>query len=185
MMPKKNRYKELCEAYDHGVKECDNYRKECREFVQELKSALLDYLQCPETKLFMFQPTNGFMFKSHVMQGDAFDTEFGEGGTALIGFAMNVNQDEHEDKFFTFIIVFKKYEKEFHFRMIEDDEEFTTEDDGIVDFCEHIFKISQKSLSERLAIFLESPEEETAPIGFKVAEVEKKNTPKRRASDKP
>lgn len=167
-MPKKNRYKELCEAYDHGVHECDTYRKDCREFVQELKSGLMDYLQCPETKIFMFPPTQGFVFKSHVIQGDAFDTEFVENGYALIGFAINVNAEELEDKFFTVVVIFKKIGKEFHFSILDDDADYSTESDGIIDFCEHIFKVSIKSLNERLGIFLESPNEESAPIGFKV-----------------
>ncbi|GAB4271973.1 MAG: hypothetical protein Kow0029_10170 [Candidatus Rifleibacteriota bacterium] len=167
-MPKKNRYKELCEAYDKGVEDCNNYRRECREFVQELKSALVEYLQCPETKIFMYQATRGFVFKSHLIQGDAFDTEFIDNGLALIGFAINVNDDDLEDKFFTIVIQFKKIGQEFHFGIIDDDKEFTTENDGIIDFCDYFFKISLKTLRERLTIFLESPSEESAPIGFKV-----------------
>jgi hypothetical protein len=167
-MTRKSRYKELCDAYEKGVRDCDLYRKECREFVQDLRSALAEYLRCPETKLYMFQPTRGFVFRSHVIQGDAFDTEFAENGTALIGFALNVNDEELEDKFFTFIVLFKKKDKEFFFSILDDEEEFSTENDGIVDFCEHIFKVSLKNLNERLAIFLESPTEESSPIGFKV-----------------
>lgn len=167
-MTRKNRYKELCEAYEHGVQECDTYRRECREFVQELKSALVDFLQCPDTKVFMFQPTRGFVFKSHVIQGDALDTEFVENGFALIGFAINVNANELEDKFFTVVVIFKKIGSEFHFSLLDDDNDFSTHEDGLIDFCEYIFNVSKRSLDERLNIFLESPSEESAPIGFKV-----------------
>jgi len=167
-MTRKNHYKELCDAYDRGVKECDKYRHDCREFVHELKSAIIEFLQCPDTKLYLFPPSRGFVFRSHTLQGDALDTEFVENGQALIGFALNVNDKDIEDKFFTFIITFKKIGKDFHFGIIEDENEFTTENDGIMDFCEYVFNISIKNLNERLAIFLESPLEESAPIGFKV-----------------
>jgi hypothetical protein len=172
-MTRKNRYKELCEAYSKGVTDCDKYRRECREFVQDLRSALVEFFQCPDTKVFMFQPTKGFIFKSHVLQGDAFDTEFAENGTALIGFAINANHEEAENKFFTFIILFKKKGEVFRFSLLDDKEEFTSEEDGIVDFCEHIFNISVKSLKERLTYFLQSPEEEMAPIGFKIQQEKK------------
>ena len=167
-MPKKNRYKDLCHAYDEGVEECNLYRKECRDFVQELKTALIAYLQCPETKIFMFQPTKGFVFKSHVLQGDVFDTEFAENGTALIGFALNVNDKDIQDKFFTFIVLFKKIGDEFHFSVLDDEKEFKSQDKGIEEFCEYLYSIALKNLKERLDIFLESPAEESAPIGFKV-----------------
>ncbi len=167
-MTRKSHYKELCEAYDRGVESCDRYRRECREFVQDLKSALVEYLQCPDTKIYMFPPSRGFIFRSHILQGDALDTEFADNGLALIGFALNVNHDDLEDKFFTLIVTFKKIGKEFHFGLIEDEKEFTTESDGVIDFCEYLFKLSLKSLNDRLAIFLESPMEESAPIGFKV-----------------
>jgi hypothetical protein len=167
-MTRKNRYKELCTAYDNGVESCDQYRRECREFVQDLRSAIIEYLQCPDTKVFLFQPTRGFVFKSHVLQGDAFDTEFAENGTALIGFAINANDKELEDKFFTFIVLFKKKGEDFYFSLLDDAEDYTTKDDGIIDFCEHVFNVSVKSLNERLSFFLQSPEEEVAPIGFKI-----------------
>lgn len=167
-MTRKSHYRELCEAYDRGVAECDDYRKECREFVQELRTALIDYLQCPDTKVYLFPPSRGFIFRSHILQGDALDTEFAENGVALIGFAINVNDDDLEDKFFTLIIGFKKVGNDFRFSILEDEKEFSSANDGIIDFCEYIFKISLKSLNERLAIFLESPLEESAPIGFKV-----------------
>lgn len=167
-MTRKNHYRELCEAYDRGVTECDTYRKECRDFVQELRTAIIEYLQCPDTKLYLFPPSRGFVFRSHILQGDALDTEFADNGVALIGFALNVNDDELDDKFFTFIVGFKKIGPDFHFSLLDDEKEFSSENDGIIDFCQYLFKISLKSLNDRLAIFLESPLEESAPIGFKV-----------------
>lgn len=166
-MPRKTKYKELCDAYDTGVDACNNYRKECREFVQDLRTSIIETLSCPDTKIFMFQPSKGFIFKSHVIQGDAFDTEFGDNGTAIIGFALNVNNDL-QDKFFTFLVIFKKIEDKFHFSIIDDDEEFVSTSDGFIKFGEHMFQIAFKNLSERLAIFLESPDEKSAPIGFRV-----------------
>lgn len=167
-MTKKSFYRELCEAYDRGIAECDSYRKECRDFVQDVRNALVEYLQCPDTKVYLYPPSRGFIFRSHILQGDALDTEFADNGVALIGFALNVNHDNLDDKFFTFIVAFKKVGKDFHFSLIDDEKEFSTENDGIVDFCEYLYKISLKSLNDRLAIFLESPMEESAPIGFKV-----------------
>ena len=167
-MPKKNKYKALCQAYKTGVEECNNYRKECREFAQELRSSLIETLNCRETKVFMFQPTQGFIFKSSRLQGDAFDTEFADNGVALIGFAINVNGDDPEDKFFTFIVTFTKEKEHFIFKILDDEKEFDSKEDDVTDFCEHIFEVAQKNLSERLKIFLKSPTEESAPIGFKV-----------------
>ena len=166
-MTRKTKYQELCKAYDKGVEACNNYRHECREFVQELRSSIIDTLSCSDTKVFMFQPSKGFVFKSHVIQGDVFDTEFGDSGTAIIGFAINVNK-ELQDKFFTFLVIFKKIEDKFRFSIIDDDKEFVSTNDGFIDFGEHMFHVAFKNLSERLAIFLESPGEKSAPIGFRV-----------------
>lgn len=166
-MPKKNKYKELCAAYDVGVEACDNYRRECREFVQELRASIIETLGCLETKIFMFQASKGFVFRSHVIQGDALDTEFGDGGTAIIGFSINVNQDLH-DKFFTFLVIFKKIDNDFHFQIIDDEEEFVNSSDGFSNFGKRLFYVAYKNLSERLQIFLKSPDEVSAPIGFKV-----------------
>ena len=167
-MSKKTKYKQLCEAYQKGVEECDQYRKACREFVVDLRGTLLETFQCPETKIFMFPPTHGFVFKSSRIQGDAYDTEFADNGVALIGFAINANLDSHDDKFFTFIVTFKKTQEKITCQILDDDKEFSNADDGLVDFCEHIFKLAHKNLSERLKVFLQSPDEESAPIGFRV-----------------
>ena len=166
-MSRKSKYKELCHAYDIGVEACDNYRRECRECVQELRASIIETLGCLDTKIFMFQPSKGFVFKSHIIQGDAFDTEFGDHGTAIIGFAINLNLDL-QDKFFTFLVILKKVEDKFHFHIIDDEVEFINTADGFANFGEHLFQISKKNLSERLNIFLESPEEKSSPIGFRV-----------------
>lgn len=167
MMPRKNRYKQLCAAYDKGVEECNEYRRECREFVADLRNSIIESIGCPETKVFMFTPSTGFEYKGHMIQGDAFDTEFGENGTAGIGFAINVNDDDPDDKFFTFIVIFKKSGNEIHFN-IDEEKEFASTLDGINDFCDYLFEVAQKNLAGRLANFLQSPLNENKPIGFKV-----------------
>jgi len=166
-MTRKNNYKELCAAYDIGVEACDNYRRQCREFVQELRASIIESLGCLETKIFMFQASKGFVFRSHVIQGDAFDTEFGDGGTAIIGFSINVNHDL-QDKFFTFMVIFKQIDGKFHFHIIDDEAEFINTADSFADFGEHLFGIAYHNLAERLQNFLESPDEVSAPIGFRV-----------------
>ena len=171
-MTKRSKYKMLCEAYDQGVEACNEYRKECREFIQDLRGCIIEYLGCPETKLFMYQPTKGFIFKSHIIQGDSYDTEFGDKGTALIGFALNVNNVDLNNKFFTFLVVLKRTENKMVFGILEEEKEFAATHDGINHFCEYLFKVSQKSLRERLDNFLESPEEKAAPIGFRVKQAD-------------
>lgn len=165
-MPRRNRYKQLCEAYDRGVAECNQYRRECREFVHDLRNCILESLNCPETKIFMFPPSTGFVFNSQSLQGDALDTEFGENGTAAIGFAINVNDDDLEEKFFTFLVIFKKTGSKIIFS-VDDDKEFVNSNDGINDFCDYLFEISRKNLLGRLDNFLQSPREENTPIGFR------------------
>jgi hypothetical protein len=168
-MPRKNRYKTLCEAYDKGVSACNEYRRECYEFVNDLRSAVIESLNCPETKVYMFPPSTGFDFKSQQLKGDAFDTEFGENGTAGIGFAINVNNEALEEKFFHFIIVFKKNGNQITFN-IDDEKEFVNSHDGINDFCDYLFEVAQKNLANRLAEFLQSPMNTNKPIGFKIEE---------------
>ncbi|GAB1353958.1 MAG TPA: hypothetical protein PLK28_07325 [Candidatus Rifleibacterium sp.] len=173
-MPRKNRYKQLCEAYDRGVAECSQYQKECREFVQEIRTAILEYLNCPDPKLFMFTPSSGFVYNNQSLQGDALDTEFGENGTAAIGFAINVNDDDLQEKFFTFLLIFRKTGSKIIFN-IDDDREFVNSNEGINEFCDYLFEIAQKNLLGRLDNFLQSPEKMNAPIGFRPeAETQKK-----------
>jgi hypothetical protein len=171
-MTKKSKYKMLCEAYEQGVESCNEYRKECREFIQDLRGCIIEHLGCPETKLFMYQPTKGFIFKSHIIQGDSYDTEFGDKGTALIGFALNVNDAAIENKFFTFLVVLKRIEDKMIFGILDEDKDFDATPEGSSEFCEYLFEVSQKSLQGRLENFLESPEEKAAPIGFKVKQAE-------------
>ncbi len=166
-MPKRNRYKLLCEAYDRGVAECDQYRHECHEFVHDLRNSVIESINCVETKVFMFSPSTGFAYKSQMIQGDAHDTEFGENGTAAIGFAINVNGDDLEEKFFTFMVIFKKAGSKIRFN-IDDEKDFTNNNEGINEFCEYLFEVAQKNLLGRLTNFLQSPGEENTPIGFRV-----------------
>ena len=166
-MPRRNRYKMLCEAYDRGVAECDQYRLECREFVHELRNSIVESLNCAETKVFMFSPSTGFSYNNQTIQGDALDTEFGENGTAAIGFAINVNGDDLEEKFFTFLVIFKKAGSKIRFN-IDEEKEFVNSNDGVTDFCDYLFEVAQGNLLRRLSNFLQSPGEENTPIGFKV-----------------
>lgn len=166
-MSRHNRYKILCEAYDRGVAECDQYRHECYEFVHDLRNSVIESLNCVETKVFMFSPSTGFAYKSQMIQGDAHDTEFGENGTAAIGFAINVNGDDLEEKFFTFMVIFKKAGSKIRFN-IDDDKEFVNSNEGINEFCDYLFEIAQKNLLGRLTNFLQSPGEENTPIGFRM-----------------
>ncbi len=180
-MTRKSNYAKLCDAYDDGVEACNEYRKECRDFVQELRTAIVESLGCPEGKVFMFQPSKGFVFKSRVIRGDAFDTEFADNGRAVIGFAINVNNLDLQDKFFTFIVIFKKVSDKIQFHIADDeDKKFYNTTEGINDFCHHLYKVAFKNLSERLKIFLQSPYEESAPIGFQVSgNIETKASPKK------
>ena len=166
-MPRHNRYKQLCEAYDRGVEECNQYRRECHEFVTELRSCIVESLNCPDTKIFMFPPSNGFVFNSQSLQGDALDTEFGENGSAAIGFAINVNGNDLEEKFFTFVLIFKKTGSKIIFS-IDDDKEFVNDNEGINGFCHYLFEVARKNLLGRLDNFLQSPLDENKPIGFKL-----------------
>lgn len=168
-MPRKNRYKQLCAAYEKGVLECNEYRRDCYEFVNELRNSIIESLNCPETKVYLFPPSTGFDFKSQQIKGDAFDTEFGENGTAGIGFAINVNDEDLDEKFFNFIIVFKKNGHKITFN-IDDEKEFENSLDGINDFCDYLFTVAHKNLAGRLANFLQSPFSENKPIGFKIEE---------------
>ena len=162
----KSKYKQLCEAYDFGIKECNNYCKECRDFVQELKNNILDYLGCHETKLFMYPPSTGFIYNNQTLQGDSLDTEFGENGQAAIGFALNVNGNDLEEKFVTFIIVFKKIDNKISFS-VDDEKDFWNTHEGIEKFCDYLFEVANDNLKNRLQNFLKSPESANKPIGFK------------------
>ncbi len=172
-MPRRNRYKQLCEAYDRGVTECSQYQQECREFVQEIRTAIIESLNCPETKVFMFPPSSGFVYNSQSLQGDALDTEFGENGTAAIGFAINVNDNDLQEKFFTFMIVFKKTGSKILFS-VDDEREFVNNNEGINDFCEYLFEVARRNLLGRLDNFLQSPKDMNTPIGFKPQDEAKK-----------
>lgn len=163
----KSKYLQLCEAYQLGIDECDAYRKECREFVHDMKNHIMEGLGCLETKVFMFPPSTDFVFNSQTLHGDAFDTEFGENGMAAIGFAINVNSDLLEERFFTFIIMFKKVAGEIIFN-VDDNKEFKNTPEDICDFCEYLFEIAHKNLSNRLKNFLQSPDAENKPIGFRL-----------------
>lgn len=164
---KTNKYKQLCDAYKKGIKECDAYTKECREFVHDIKNYIMESLYCPETKIFMFPPSSGFVFNTQTLRGDALDTEFGENGTAAIGFAINVNGNDLEERFFTFILIFKKVDNKISFN-IDDEKDFYNTPDGIIDFCEYLFEVAHKSLSNRLKNFLQSPHTLNKPIGFRL-----------------
>lgn len=164
---KGNKYKTLCEAYKKGVEECDSYRKECREFVHDIKNSIMESLNCPETKVFMFSPSSGFVFNNQTLQGDCFDTEFGENGTAAIGFAINVNGDDLEEKFFNFILIFKKIDSQISLN-IDDERDFYDTPEGIENFCNYLFEMAQNSLENRLKKFLQSPNTSDKPIGFRM-----------------
>ena len=166
-MHRRSKYKQLCEAYGLGVEECNQYRSECREFVHDLRNSLIESLTCPETKVFMFSPSTGFVFNSQSLPGDALDTEFGENGTAAIGFAINVNNDDLEEKFFNFLVVFKKAGSKIIFNL-DDDNEFVNSNEGINEFCDYLFEVARKNLLGRLNNFLQSPLTVNNPIGFKL-----------------
>lgn len=166
-MPRRNRYKQLCEAYDSGVEECNQYRRECYEFVQDLRNAISESLNCAETKIFMFPPSTDFVFNGHSLQGDAHDTEFGENGSAAIGFAINVNDGDLEEKFFNFVVIFKKAGSKIVFS-IDEEKEFANSNEGINDFCDYLFEVARKNLLGRLQNFLQSPLDQNTPIGFKL-----------------
>ena len=150
MARRENRYKKLCEAFDIGIKECRDYQQECRDFVHELKNSIIESLGCPETKVFMFPPSTGFIPEGGHLHGDEFDTEFGENGTAAIGFAINVN-----GKSITF--------------NVDDNKDFKNTPEGVKDFCDYLFKEAEKNLLGRLKNFLLSPEDASKPIGFRMA----------------
>ena len=168
MARRENRYKKLCEAFDIGIKECRDYQQECRDFVHELKNSIVESLGCPETKVYMFPPSTGFIPEGGHLHGDEFDTEFGENGTAAIGFAINVNGKSLEEKFFTFLIVFKKSGANITFN-VDDNKDFKNTPDGVKEFCDYLFKEAEKNLLGRLKNFLLSPEEASKPIGFRMA----------------
>jgi hypothetical protein len=164
---KTTKYNSLCEAYQFGIEECDLYRKECREFVHDMKNHIMESLNCPETKIFMFSPSGNFVFNSQTLQGDALDTEFGENGMAAIGFAINVNGEHLEERFFTFILMFKKVDGEFVFN-VDDNKDFKNEHEDICKFCDYLYEIAHKNLTNRLKNFLQSPDAENKPIGFRL-----------------
>ena len=168
MARKENRYKKLCDAYDLGIKECNEYQKECRDFVHELKNSIVESLGCPETKVFLFPPSTGFMKEGGHLRGDEFDTEFGENGTAAVGFAINVNGKSLEEKFFTFLIVFKKSGSIITFN-VDDNKDFKNTPEGVSEFCDYLYKEAEKNLLGRLKNFLQSPDETSKPIGFRLA----------------
>lgn len=161
-------YKKLCEAYDLGIKDCQAYQKECRDFVHELRHCIIESLGCPETKIFMFPPSVGFVPEGSRDHGDEFDTEFGENGTAAIGFAINVNDRDIQEKFFTFLIVFKKSDSKITFN-VDDNKDFKNTPEGIKEFCDYLYKEAEKNLLGRLKNFLQSPEETSKPIGFRAS----------------
>ena len=168
MAQRKNRYQKLCDSYARGIKSCDDYRKACYEFVNDLRTALIENLEIPETKVFLYSPTKGFILRNHRFEGGAFETEFADGGLALIGIAINANDIQHEDQFFTIIIRFKRVDGVMYFGLVEDEREFPNSHEGFVEFCDYLFETATSALCKRLEFFLESPEEESAPIGFKV-----------------
>lgn len=170
MARRENRYKKLCEAYDKGVKECLEYQNECRDFVHELKNSIVESLGCQETKIYMFQPSVGFVPSHGHDHGDEFDTEFGENGTAAIGFAINVNGKSLEEKYFTFLIVFKKTGSKITFN-VDDNKDFKNTPEGVKEFCDYLFKEAEKNLLGRLKNFLTSPEDASKPIGFRAENV--------------
>ncbi|NLM17298.1 MAG: hypothetical protein GX221_06235 [Candidatus Riflebacteria bacterium] len=167
-MARRTKYQQLAVAYDKGVKDCNNYQAKCRDFVTDLKCSLIEYLNCPETKIYMFQPTMGLQVKDRSFKGDAFDIEFGEDGKAAIGFAVNVNDQDLKDKFFSFLVIFKKKGENFEF-MFDDKKKFLSSPEGIEEFCEHLFNEAQQNLLQRLENFLSSPEDTEKPIGFQMA----------------
>lgn len=168
-----SRYKRLCDAYDQGIKECLEYQNECRDFVHELKNSIVESLGCRETKVYMFPPSTGFVPEGGHLHGDEFDTEFGENGTAAIGFAINVNGKSLEEKYFTFLIVFKKTGKTITFN-VDDNKDFKNTNEGVKEFCDYLFKEAEKNLLGRLKNFLHSPEDASKPIGFRANMTEDK-----------
>jgi hypothetical protein len=164
---KTTKYQALCEAYQIGIDQCDLYRKECQEFVHDMKNHIMEGLSCRETKIFMFSPSGNFTFNSQTLQGDALDTEFSENGMAGIGFAINVNGDQLEERFFTFILMFKKVDDDFIFN-VDDNRDFKNNPEDLSKFCDYLYEIAHKNLSNRLQNFLQSPNAENKPIGFRV-----------------
>jgi hypothetical protein len=169
MARQKNRFRLLCEAYDKGVRECDEYRTACREFVVDLRGAIVEFFSCPEHKIFLYPPTQGFTYRSHILQGDATDIEFLENGDAVIGFAINASNtvDELENKFFTFLVRFRKTGPKMVFGLYEDESVFEASEEGLGKFCDYFFPITVDTLERRLEFFLQEPEK-PLPIGFQV-----------------
>ena len=168
-MKRNTRYKEICEAYNRGVKECDEYRQECRDFVLELKASIVEHFGCAEHKIRFFPPTKGLPLGATSRAGDPSDMEFSEDGYCLIGVAINANGSAQEihDKWFTFIVQFKKIRGIMQFSLFQDENRFPYDPDGLQAFCDFLFAISKETLEKRLEIFL-LREEETVPIGFQV-----------------
>ena len=166
MARRENRYNKLCEAYDRGIKDCQDYQKEWRDLVHELKNSIVESLNCSETKVFMFQPSLGFVLEGNRDHGDEFDTEFGENGTAAIGFAINANGPSLKEKFFTLLVVFKKSDSNITFN-IDDKKDFKNTQDGVKEFCDYLYKEAEKNLLNRLQNFLHSPDDTSKPIGFR------------------
>ena len=69
---------------------------------------------------------------------------------------------------FTFLIVFKKTGSKITFN-VDDNKDFKNTPEGIKDFCDYLFKEAEKNLLQRLKNFLQSPEDASKPIGFRMA----------------
>ena len=142
-MSKSSRYKEICDAYNRGVKACDEYRVECHDFVLDLKAAIVEQFACPEHKVRLFPPTKGLPLGSLSRPGDPSDMEFSEDGHCLIGVAINANRSikEINDKWFTFIAQFKKIRGVMQFGLFDDENRFPTDAEGLELFCEFLFQL--------------------------------------------
>ena len=170
-MSRKSRYAQLCDAYRAGVKTCDNYRQQSREFVSELRQHLIGNFECPETRLYLFPPSQGFSTKPPILPGDSTDIEFLENGDSVIGVAINANdrKTDNQNMFFTFTIRFRLVKEKLMFSIIDDDQEFPGNEDGIMAFCDYLFEMARDNLTNRLQAFLQD-DQDPFPIGFRVGE---------------
>lgn len=168
-MARKTRYSQLCDAYRAGVQTCDEYRHQCREFINDLRLHIVADFECPEPRLFLFPPSQGFSTQQPILQGDSTDIEFLENGDSIIGFAVDANDRDVADSnmFFTFIIRFRQVQGNLMFGILEDNREFSGTDDGLSDFCDYLFDMAKGNLTNRLQAFLQD-DQKPFPIGFRV-----------------
>ena len=53
---------------------------------------------------------------------------------------------------------------------VDDNKDFKNTHEGVNEFCDYLFKEAEKNLLGRLKSFLQSPEDATKPIGFRMSD---------------